>query len=253
MPGNYYYSLLQRPYRKVRRFVPCHLIAKKLRYFGLSHYCPICQSRLRKFLPFGVKPRPNALCPVCGSLERHRLIWLFMRQKTNLFLPPKKRMLHAAPEACLTKMFQTSEVINYISTDLAPYAMLQMDLTNIYFPDETFDVVYTSHVFEHIPDDRKAMREIFRVLKPHGWAILQVPIINSEVTYEDPSVIDPGERERIFGQSNHVRIYGMDYYHRLSESGFTVHREKLPAQRNQAISWRLGLMQGEEITLCTKA
>jgi len=160
-------------------------------------------------------------------------------------------------------MFQKREVIDYISTDLAPYADLQMDLTSICFADEVFDVVLASHVevfdvvlashvLEHIVDDRKAMREISRVLKTDGWAILQVPI-NAEVTYEDPSIENPIERERVFGQFDHVRIYGKDYYDRLREAGFTVHREKLPTQLNQSTVHRLGLLQDEEIILCTKA
>lgn len=223
----------------------------KTRYFGVSHYCPICRSHLREFLPAGIKPRPNARCPVCGSLERHRLIYLFMQDRTNLFLPPKKRMLHIAPEECLSNVFRSSDVLHYISADLAPHAMLQMDLTRTFFPDETFDVVYASHVFEHIVDDRKAMQETFRVLKPGGWAILQVPI-NAEITYEDPSVVDPVERERVFGQSDHVRIYGKDYYDRLEQAGFTVRREKLPLQQNSSAIKRLSLLESGEITFCVK-
>ena len=160
-------------------------------------------------------------------------------------------MLHAAPEYFLKDRLQKSSCINYISTDLDQYAMLQMDLTNIYFPDETFDVIYTSHVLEHILDDRKAMRELYRVLKTGGWAILNVPI-GAEVTYEDPSVVDPDERERIFGQWDHVRIYGQDYYDRLRESGFTVSAEQLHFQRDQAEARRLGLIQSEKITFCIK-
>lgn len=159
-------------------------------------------------------------------------------------------MLHMAPEECLASIFKASN-INYISADLSSYAMLQMDLTNVYFPDETFDVVYASHVLEHIVDDRKAMREIHRILKPDGWAILQVPIM-AEMTYENPGIVDPKERERVFGQSDHVRIYGLDYYTRLTETGFRVHRERIPQQQIVTLAKRLGIFEGEEITFCAK-
>ena len=246
------YSKLQKQYRKARQFRPNSRFAKKLRYFGTAHYCPICRSHLRTLFPFGTPPRSNAQCPVCNSLERHRLAFLFLSQKTSLLMPPKKRMLHVAPEKCLSNIFKNSRFINYISADRAHYAMLEMDLTDISFPDETFDVIYASHVLEHILDDRKAMREIFRVLKKNGWAILQVPI-NAEVTFEDPRITDPKERVHYFGQIDHVRIYGEDYYDRLNEAGFTVHREKLMLQQNPAMTKRLGLSSKEKITFCTKA
>jgi SAM-dependent methyltransferase len=245
------YAELQKPYGRMRHFLLYGRFIKKLRYFGIRHYCPICRSHLRTLQAFGVKPRKNAQCPVCGSLERHRLAYLFLIQKTDLFMPPVKRMLHVAPEECLAPILKQSEFINYISADLAPFAMLEMDLTDIYFPDETFDVIYVSHVFEHILDDRKAMQEVFRVLKPDGWAILQVPI-SLQTTFEDPSIVEPEERERHFGQSDHVRRYGEDYYDRLNEAGFTVHRERLLVQENPAKARRLGLMSTEEIAYCTK-
>jgi ubiquinone/menaquinone biosynthesis C-methylase UbiE len=175
-----------------------------------------------------------------------------MHRKTELFLPPKKRMLHVAPEECLVNTLRSSNVVQYISADLSPRAMLQMDLMETCFPDETFDAIYASHVLEHIVDDRKAMREIFRVLKTGGWAILQVPV-NGEVTCEDPAITDPIERERIFGQSDHVRVYGNDYYDRLSDVGFVVLREKLPLQQNATLAKRLGLFETDEITFCAKA
>jgi SAM-dependent methyltransferase len=181
---------------------------------------------------------------------------LFLSQKTDLFLPPRKRMLHVAPEACVADILEKHEFINYISGGLGPGAMLEIDLTDISFPDETFDVIYCSHVFEHVLDDRKAMGEVFRVLKTGGWAILQVPtaILHAPggITFEDPSIVDPIERERLFGQRDHVRIYGKDYHDRLSEAGFTVHGERLSLQDKPADAKRLGLMPQEEVTFCTK-
>jgi SAM-dependent methyltransferase len=131
-------------------------------------------------------------------------------------------MLHVAPEECLEKRFRRRLGAGYVTADLLnPRVMVSMDVTNIQYANHSFDVISCSHVFEHVVDDRKAMREFRRVLKPGGWAILNVPI-TVERTFEDPSVIDPAERLRLFGQEDHVRCYGPDYVDRLREAGFTV-------------------------------
>jgi len=193
---------------------------KPIVYRGTSRHCPICQSSVRRFLPFGVKPRQDARCPLCGSLERHRLLWLFLRQYTDLFDGSAKRMLHFAPE--MEKWFKTIPGLEYLSADLVEgRAMLRMDITDIRYPDNSFEVLLCSHVLEHVPDDRKAMLEIARVLKPEGWAVIIVPI-RADPTFEDPSVSDPAERERLFGQRDHVRIYGQDFEERLKETGLRV-------------------------------
>ncbi len=164
----------------------------------------------------------NARC-ACDSLERHRLIWLFFNRETDLFDGRSKRMLHVAPEACLGPLMSALPGVEYISGDVEPgRAMVELDVTRIQFPDEHFDVIYCSHVLEHVPDDQQAMREFFRVLKPGGWAVLQVPI-RGDKTYEDFSIVDPSERKHHFGQEDHVRWYGAaDYVRRLSEAGFRV-------------------------------
>ncbi len=159
-------------------------------------------------------------------------------------------MLHVAPEGCLVALLKRSPYIEYVSADIAPYAMVQMDLTDIPFSDESFDVIYISHVFEHILDDRRAMREVHRVLRSGGWSILQVPI-NSETTYEDLSITQPEERERVFGQNDHVRIYGNDYYDRLAEAGFSVAKRALNLQSDSEVA-RLGISPTEKVTFCTK-
>ena len=147
--------------------------------------------------------------------------------------------------------FQKSQMIRYFTANLAPNAMVQTDLTQIGFADETFDVIYASHVLEHVQDDRQAMKEIFRILKVGGWAILQVPLFG-ETTYEDPRIVDPKEREQAFGQHDHVRVYGQDYYQRLSDVGFVVRREKITAQTDPVRSKVFGLVQNEEIPWCQK-
>src|SRR6266849_5073580 len=168
--------------------------------FGLNRYCPCCRAHLRRFRPFGLIPRQEALCPVCESLERHRLIYLYMTKKTDLFVGHPKKMLHVAPEPQLSRLFREADGIDYLSADLsAPNAMAKMDIMDIRYPDDTFDVIYCIPILEHVADDRQAMREFYRVLKPGGWAILQVPI-PAGTTVEDPTVSSPEERERLFGQ-----------------------------------------------------
>ena len=167
-------------------------------YPGLSSSC---KSHLRSFRPYGVVPRPEARCPICGALERHRLMRLYLTRKTDLFNGHRQRMLHVAPERELSEWLQQTPSIDYLTAYMPIFeAMVKMDISDIQYGDNTFDVIYCSHVLEHVCDDRKAMREFWRVLKIGGWAILQVPII-SDVTFEDPSVTSPAERERLFGNA----------------------------------------------------
>lgn len=189
---------------------------------GDRRACPVCEHKSGRFRPFGVVARPDAACPWCGALERHRLLWLFLLDQTDLFDGRPRSMLHVAPEPVLEQHFRERIGEGYLTADLFdPRAMVRMDITDIDRPDGTFDVIYCSHVLEHVEDDRKAMREMCRVLKPDGWAILLVPI-TEEITFEDPSITDPRERLRVFGQEDHVRRYGRDYPDRLREAGFDV-------------------------------
>ncbi len=162
-------------------------------------------------------------------------------------------MLHIAPELQLSRLFRAQPSLDYLSADLkSPRAMVKMDITDIPYPDHTFDVIYCSHVLEHVPDDRKAMRELHRVLKPGGWAILQVPI-TAKATVEDPAVTDPQERLRLYGQIDHVRRYGPDYKDRLVEAGFGVILEQFVQELNERQVRRFGLNKCSPIHLCTKA
>jgi len=184
--------------------------------------CPICGAWERHFGSFGLVPRPNAQCPSCGALERHRLVWLFIQRHTDLLTGGRNKMLHFAPEPLFSSRLSRLGDLDYTTADLYnSAAMVKADITALQFSDETFDVIYCSHVLEHIPDDRKAMRECRRVLKKNGYAIILVPITTTS-TIEDPSVKDPKERERLFGQHDHVRRYGPDFADRLCESGFNV-------------------------------
>lgn len=183
-------------------------------------FCPICRKRFHRFLPFGVEPRPNAQCPGCGSLERHRLLWLALESLGLIPAVAGRRLLHIAPEKCLATHFRRA--FEYISVDLeGSRAMMRMDITSLRFPDDHFDAVVCNHVLEHVADDRAALAELWRVLKPGGWASIQVPM-TGETTLEDPSVTEPLERERRFGQHDHVRSYGVDFRCRLEQVGFDV-------------------------------
>lgn len=189
-------------------------------YAGSRHHCAICGRRARRLLDHGNPPRRGIKCPFCNSLDRHRLDWIFFQRSTDLFDGVPKRMLHVAPEYWLADRFRAIPGIDYLSGDLrSPRAMVKMDITDIQYPDNHFSVIYCSHVLEHVPDDRKAIGEFFRVLAPGGWAVLQVPI-RSDKTWEDPDITDPDERARLFGQSDHVRNCGPDYVERMREAGF---------------------------------
>jgi predicted SAM-dependent methyltransferase len=196
-----------------------------------------------------------AMCPVCSSSDRIRLLYLFLKTKTNLFIQPIK-LLHLAPEKPLMDIFIKQKNIDYLTADLNPENVMEkMDITYIQYPKNTFDVILCNHVLEHIPDDRKAMSELLRVLKPGGWAILQVPISKVlEKTYEDFTITSSQEREKHFGQKDHVRIYGKDYTQRLKEAGFMVEEYNWsndPDLGNDEN--RFGLNRDETVYYCIKA
>jgi SAM-dependent methyltransferase len=184
-----------------------------------THFCPLCTKSAEQFVALGA---PNRRCPTCGSLERHRFLWHFLLHNTNFLDGASKSLLHIAPEEMLEVLFRNVPGIEYLSADLfSPNAMVRMDITAIDYPDDSFDIIYCSHVLEHVQEDRKAMREFKRVLRPEGACLIQVPVYG-EPTKEDPTVTSPEERLRLFGQEDHVRKYGADIEDRLVESGFEV-------------------------------
>ena len=236
---------------------------RRIRLYALRGslvHCWCCGSNFVTFLPGGVQEkRANALCPRCGSLERHRLLWNYLKSKTNLF-KNNIRLLHVAPESLFYTIFSTYPTIEYVPcarfgegyTDVYPAGTYDKDITDLKDADDTYDVILCSHVLEHIPDDGQAMRELRRVLKPDGWAVLQVPLDSSRATtYEDFSITDPKEREKAFGQHDHVRVYGNDYEDRLVRAGFQVKRDKGAYQYSSAELFKYGLIP-EDIFICTK-
>jgi SAM-dependent methyltransferase len=203
-------------------------------------------------MTFGIVPRQDAKCPRCGALERHRLAWLFLQKNTDLFDGRSKKMLHVAPEPCYVPKFKNLMGNNYLSADLFdPRAMVKMDICDIQYPDSTFDIILCNHVLEHVLDDRKAMQEFHRVLKVGGWAILNVPL-SSETTFEDPTIVDPKERLRVFGQEDHVRRYGGDYVDRLRDSGFAVQIFQVEDLVDRDSAMTMGLTGAGEVFYCSK-
>lgn len=225
-------------------------------YRGNAVQCPVCQSTFRTFLPYGrLNPRPNALCPNCLSLERHRLMWMYLRERSSFF-KEKQNVLHIAPEACFIKRFEKLHGDGYITADLeSPLAKVKMDIHSMPFRENVFDIVLCNHVLEHVDDDIQALREIKRVLKPNGFAILQVPFFNpvGDVTFEDNSIADPRERERIFGQNDHVRKYGLDYSQRISASGLQAIEDDYVNTLSDETRKQFGLVKGEIIYRGDKA
>ena len=218
--------------------------------FGNKVTCPVCSRSFRKFLPYGrIKPRPNALCPNCLSLERHRLIWLYLREKTTL-LKVGQSVLHIAPEACFIPRFEEIHREKYVTADLeSPLAKVKMDIHRMPFGDNTFDAVMCNHVLEHVADDVQAMKEINRVLKPGGFAIMQVPFFHPvpEKTVSDPGITDKKTREQLFGQDDHVRRYGRDYSQRIQQAGLRAIEDNFIDTLTDEQRHRYGLAEGEVI------
>ncbi|MDP6722925.1 MAG: methyltransferase domain-containing protein [Pirellulaceae bacterium] len=190
---------------------------------GSRFHCPICGGWYRCFLPFGLNQRRHARCPGCGSLERHRFLWLYLKNSLRL-TRRRSRILHVAPEPPIRKILSQLPNLTYLTIDLHnPEAARQMDLTNLAFDSAIFDIIICSHVLEHIENDRNAMREMARVLRPNGRAVILVPVDpRRNCTYEDASITAPSERLTAFGHPYHVRICGIDYANRISDAGFHV-------------------------------
>jgi SAM-dependent methyltransferase len=222
-------------------------------YKGNKVECPVCGSKFSKFLPYGNIGAVNRLCPKCLSLERHRLMWLYLQNETEFFTKNLK-VLHIAPEQSFHKRFRKLTNLDYTTADLvSPLADLHFDIMNIPLDDNSFDVVICNHVLEHVPNDIDAMKEIYRILKPDGWAILQVPINSDfETTFEDPSITTPKEREKAFGQYDHVRWHGRDYQSRLESAGFKVNKFSVSEEFEESIIERMRLDRSEVLLINQK-
>ncbi len=221
---------------------------------GTNHKDPIDGRQFKKFLPYGYEsPRDNVLSPSTLSLERHRLLWLYLKNKTDFFTSPHK-VLHFAPEQAFYKRFRKLKNLDYTTTDLnSPLADVKADICKLPFEDNSFDIIFCNHVLEHIPDDTKAMQELYRILRPGGWGIFQIPQdLKRNITFEDDSITDKKERTKIFGQYDHVRIYGRDYFDKLRSIGFKVEEVDYTSLLTTEEVEKYRLAQGELIPVVLK-
>ncbi len=232
-------------------------------YMGSKVRCNICKASYALFAPYGDPIRTNAKCPSCGSLERHRLIWKYLKEKTDFFKSKNKkiRVLHFAPEEFFYNSFYDSSRIDYFPCDLFPNIfsfdkkklIKGVDILKIPYEDNYFDYILCNHVLEHIPNDQAAMIELYRIMKSGGLGIFQVPIdYNLDFTYEDVSIITEEGRKKAFGQKDHVRWYGKDYKIRLARSGFSVNEDHFIKSLTQEEIFKNGFLSTELIYCCTK-
>lgn len=247
--GIYRYALQHLPRPLLIRASYLFRRVAPLLYRGDNVACPICEKQFSKFLSYGSNQalRENVLCPHCLSLERHRLLWLYLKERTNFFTAEHK-FLHIAPEQCFYHRFKAMPNLKYYTGDLeSPLAEYHFDLHKVPFEENSFDVIMCNHVLEHVDDYARCMHELYRVLKPGGWAIMQVPIdYSNKETYEDASITSPEEREKHFWQKDHLRLFGTDYPDKLRAVGFRVKEDRfvrsLPAEKREKMR-----LQSEEI------
>lgn len=245
-------NLLPRPLLIRLSYVARPLLAFFLK--GNTYTDPIDSKSFKSFLPYGYgKQRNNVLSPSTLSLERHRLLWLYLKNETDFFSVEKK-VLHFAPEQAFYKRFRKMSNLDYVTTDLnSPLADVKADICNLPFKDNEFDIILCNHVLEHIPDDTKAMEELYRILKPGGFGVFQIPQdLNRETTFEDDSITDKKERAKIFGQYDHVRIYGRDYFDKLRSVGFKVEEVDYTARLSEDDIIKYCLAKGEIIPVVQK-
>jgi SAM-dependent methyltransferase len=231
--------------------------AARVRYRVLANRgdaveCPVCEHQFARFRDDW--NRANAICWRCGSHERHRALWLYLDQLRPELLDDTRELLHFAPEWCLERRLRQRRGLRYATADLDPgKAELKLDITGMDLPDGSFDALLCSHVLEHVPDDSAAMRELRRILRPGGWAIVMVPLdINRTRTYEDPSITDPADREREFWQDDHVRLYAPDIGERLTSAGFEVSVERVAQRLGEQVATRYALLESDYVFFCRK-
>ncbi len=226
-------------------------------YKGDNVECPVCERSFRKFLAYGSKvaARDNVLCPYDLTLERHRLMWLYLKKHTDFFTKQDLKVMHIAPEQCFHKKFKAQKNLDYITGDLvSPIADLHFDLHDIPLEDNQYEVIFCNHVMEHVEDDLKCMQELLRIMKPGGWGIMQVPIdTRRDQTYEDPEIKTPEDREQHFWQYDHVRLYGTNYPDRLREAGFIVDEVDFKDEISPELFERYRLAKSEVLYIVRKA
>lgn len=247
-------NVLPRPLLISLSFVFSHIAP--FIYYGNRYEDPISGKSYRKFLPYGLSKkarRKNVLCPGSLSLERHRLIWLYLKYQTDFF-SRKYKMLHIAPEQCFYKVFKKQKTLDYMTGDYnSPIADLHFDLHQIPFPENSFDVIFCNHVLEHVANAEQCMNELYRVMRPGGWGIFLSPVdLSRKKTYEDKNITCPKEREIHFWQKDHLRLFGLDYKDKLADAGFDVTVEDFASRFSAEQIDRYRLSIDERIYLCKK-
>ena len=262
-------QLMKSVFKSILNLVPrpalirlSYIVRPILAFFlkGSTYTDPIDGRSFKSFLPYGYEnQRNNVLSPSTLSLERHRLLWLYLKNETNFFSSEikhnrKERVLHFAPEQCFLKRFQQLKHIDYTTSDLnSPIADVKADICDLPFKDNSYDIIFCNHVLEHIPDDFKAMQELYRVMKPGGFGIFQIPQdISRATTFEDNSITDRQERAKIFGQYDHVRVYGWDFFDKLRNVGFKVEEVDYTANLSEKDVEKYRLAKGEIIPVVYK-
>jgi SAM-dependent methyltransferase len=237
------------------RVVDGLLAVRALVFFGNTYICPCCGWRLRRFTHggFSLKQRHHGYCPRCNAKARHRRVWLYLQDHTNLFTD-RMRLFEVSPKYSMSRRLARMKNLRYLAADLEhrPNIALRMDLTAVPIRSSSVDAVICMHVLEHVQDDRTAMAELHRILKPGGWALISVPVRLDGPTYEDASIVTPAAREAAFGETTHVRYYGFDVSDRLAASGFDVQID-LASDIDEATKRRYGLLDDENIFMCRKA
>jgi SAM-dependent methyltransferase len=227
-----------------------------LLFKGNKVECPVCEKHFSKFLSYGsnIAHRENVLCPYDLTLERHRLMWLYLKDHSNFFTEHKLSVLHIAPEQCFFGRFKKQQNLHYLTGDLvSPLADLHFDLHEIPLEDNCFDVIFCNHVLEHVDDAAKCMRELYRVMKPGGWGIMQVPQDHlRDETFEDPKIITPEDREKFYWQKDHVRLFGKDYPDWLRRAGFKVEEFNMESKYDATLIERYRLQKEEILYIVRK-
>jgi SAM-dependent methyltransferase len=224
-------------------------------YRGNKVECPVCEKHFSRFLAYGSKAarRSNVLCPNCLSLERHRWMWLYLKNRTDFFTA-RHKVMHIAPEQCFYKRFRRQANLQYATGDLvSPLADYHFDLHKMPFDDNSYNVLFANHVLEHVDDEMQCMRELYRVMAPGGWGIFQVPLDYTRAeTFQDPAIVSSADREKYYWQKDHVRLFGRDYPEKLRAAGFVVD-EVLPKDVvGEELVTRYRLQPGEVMYVCRK-
>ncbi len=242
IPLPYYKPLLSPPVRAARR------VWQSIAYRGKGVACPICDRQFSRYVA-----GDTGLCPGCRCNNRSRLLWTYLREQRPDLLTGSKAILQFAPDPGMERLLRKHPGIRYLSGDLyEPGVMVRLDLTHLDLPDECFDVVICIHVLAHISNDKKAMREILRVLRPGGLTLIMTPLdSNLEKTHEDPCIIDPGERDRVYGEWDFVRMYGRDFVERLERQGFAVEVVRPVESMDGSFRQKYGLWN-EPLYLCRR-